>query len=103
MVVAEHFSKQLGDRTRDGLIKRFEQGYWTGGKPPYGYKLIDDDEGQGSRDKKPRLIVINDEEVEHVKAIFATYLSESKGLKSTASPKRAARASWKSTCATALR
>ena len=84
LVVAEHFSKQLGDRTRDGLIKRFEQGYWTGGKPPYGYKLIDDDEGQGSRDKKPRLIVINDEEVEHVKAIFATYLSESKGLKSTA-------------------
>ncbi len=83
LVVAEHYSRQLGERTRDGLIQRFKDGYWTGGKPPYGYKLIDAHSDHG-RGKSPRKIVINDHEAEIVRSIFDFYLSDAKGLKQTA-------------------
>src|SRR3954470_20854935 len=43
LVVAEDYSRQLASRTRDGLLKRFEQGGFTGGVAPYGYKVVDRD------------------------------------------------------------
>src|SRR6266540_3666113 len=39
LVVAEDYSRQLAIRTRDGLVKRFEQGAFTGGVAPYGYHV----------------------------------------------------------------
>src|SRR5205085_2418809 len=41
LVVAEDYSRQLASRTRDGLLKRFEQGAFTGGLAPYGYCVIE--------------------------------------------------------------
>src|SRR3954468_12556136 len=40
LVVAEDYSRQLAMRTRDGLLKRFEQGAFTGGMAPYGYHVV---------------------------------------------------------------
>ena len=39
LVISEHYSRALAERTRDGLVKRFEQKAWTGGPPPYGYRI----------------------------------------------------------------
>src|SRR4051795_2224038 len=43
LVVAEDYSRQLAHRTRDGLLKRFEQHAFTGGVAPYGYRVVDRD------------------------------------------------------------
>ena len=37
-MISEHYSRVLSERTKDGLVK-FEQKAWTGGPPPYGYRI----------------------------------------------------------------
>ena len=41
LVVAEDYSRQLAERTRSGLVKRFEQNAFTGGVAPFGYHVAD--------------------------------------------------------------
>ncbi len=57
------FERELiAERTRDRLAAARRRGKWTGGVPPLGYDLVD------SR------LVVNTQEAERVRAIFALYL-----------------------------
>lgn len=76
LVVAEHYSKALAERTLAGLLKRFEGGGWTGGQPAYGYRIIDQ-EGR-------RRLAIHPNEAEVIRFVIETYLSESVGVKELA-------------------
>ena len=76
LVVAEHYSRVLAERTRDGLLKRFEQGAWTGGPPPYGYKIVGP--------KGARRLAIDEGEAEAVRAVYDAYMSQGLGFKELA-------------------
>jgi len=75
LVISEHYSRVLAERTRAGLIKRFEQRAWTGGPPPYGYRIVEEDGLKRLR--------IDETEAEVVRGIFAEYLA-GKGFKEIA-------------------
>jgi len=75
LVISEHYSRVLAERTRDGLIKRFEQRAWTGGPPPYGYRIVEEDGLKRLR--------IDETEAEVIRGIFGDYLS-GMGLKAIA-------------------
>jgi site-specific DNA recombinase len=77
LVISEHYSRVLSERTKDGLVKRFEQKAWTGGPPPYGYRI------ETTADGLHRLTV-NEEEAAVVRWLFQVYTSESIGLKALA-------------------
>lgn len=49
------------ERSRLGKIRRVKQGYWLGGPPPYGYKLVE------------KKLVPDEEETKWVKYIFESY------------------------------
>lgn len=72
LVVAEHYSRALAERTRDGLLQRFKQGAWTGGPPPYGYCTVDDN--------GVKRLCINETEAAVVRNLFDEYLA-GKGYK----------------------
>lgn len=76
LVVAEHYSKALAERTFAGLVKRFEARQWTGGKPSFGYTIIDD----GGKKR----LAIDPPEAEVVRSLFREYLSEAVGVKELA-------------------
>jgi DNA invertase Pin-like site-specific DNA recombinase len=75
LVVAEHYSRALAERTRDGLMQRFKQRASTGGPPPYGYEVVEEN---GTKRRR-----INEPEAAVVRAIFGDYLS-GKGFKEIA-------------------
>ena len=77
LVISEHYSRVLAERTRDGLKNRFKQGAWTGGPPPYGYEI------EKVKDGHHRLR-INEDEAATVRWVFDTYTGESLGLKEVA-------------------
>ena len=77
LVVAEDYSRQLANRTRDGLIKRFEQGGFTGGIPVYGYRVA---ENNGHK-----VLAIDADEAAVVREIAGWYLNESIGFGAIAS------------------
>lgn len=77
LVVAADYSRVLAERTRAGLVQRHKEGCWTGGPPPYGYRIV------AGTDGKKRL-AIHDVEVEIVRFVFETYNAESVGLKEIA-------------------
>jgi site-specific DNA recombinase len=76
LVVAEDYSRQLAMRTRDGLIKRFEQAAFTGGVAPYGYHVV----SEGTK----RVLAIEPSEAEIVREIVHWYLCEAIGFKGIA-------------------
>src|SRR5688572_10273793 len=76
LVVAEDYSRQLANRTRDGLLKRFEQGAFTGGVPPYGYRVV-------TRDGR-RMLEVDPSEAAIVRDVARQYLGESAGFRSIA-------------------
>jgi len=82
LVIGEHYSRALAERTKDGLVKRFEEHAWTGGPPPYGY-TIEVDENKHHR------LAIREDEAGVVKWIFRTYASEAAGIKELAHRMRA--------------
>jgi site-specific DNA recombinase len=77
LVVAEHYSKALAERTFAGLVKRFEARQWTGGNPCYGYRVIDD--------LGKKRLAVDPNEAEVVRSLFESYLSEAVGVKELAS------------------
>ncbi|MEA2708374.1 MAG: site-specific recombinase [Phycisphaerales bacterium] len=77
LVVAEHYSRQLAERTREGLKKRHDQHAFTGGISPYGFRIVRGAEG------RPQL-QIHPDEADIVKQIFGWYLTESIGFKKIA-------------------
>src|SRR6185436_19240077 len=76
LVVAEDYSRQLAQRTRDGLTKRFEQGGFTGGVAPYGFRVTE-------RDGR-RVLAIDETESAVVREVAHWYLCEAVGFKSIA-------------------
>jgi site-specific DNA recombinase len=77
LVVAEHYSKALAERTFAGLVKRFEAHQWTGGNPSFGYTIVDAD--------GKKQVAIDPKEAEVVRSLFRDYLSEAVGVKELAS------------------
>src|SRR5439155_14639790 len=43
LVMSAHYSRELAQKTRNGLLKRHEQRAFTGGVTPFGFKVVDDD------------------------------------------------------------
>jgi len=79
LVISEHYSRVLADRTRDGLMQRFKQGAWTGGPPPYGYRIVERD--------GLKCLAIDEAEAPAIRSMFRDYL-DGKGLKEIASDLR---------------
>ena len=77
LVISEHYSRALAERTRDGLIKRFEQRAWTGGPAPYGYQIEVTEAGL-------HRLKVNEPEAAVVRWLFQAYTTESVGLKELA-------------------
>ena len=77
LVISEHYSRVLAERTHDGLVKRFEQKAWTGGPPPYGYRI---EQTAGGLHR----LAVNEEEAAVVRWLFQVYTTESVGLKALA-------------------
>jgi hypothetical protein len=75
LVAAEHYSRALAERTRDGLMQRFKQHAWTGGPAPYGYQSVEDNGAKRLRVYETEATIIRD--------IFADYLG-GKGFKAVA-------------------
>ena len=69
LVVAEDFSRKLGERVSEAKLRRFEEGAWHGGVPPYGYHV------EGKR------LVIDDAEASVVRDAFSMYLRENAGFR----------------------
>lgn len=40
LAVADDYSKQLGERSREGMVQNALEGNWNGGRPPYGFDLV---------------------------------------------------------------
>lgn len=81
LVVAEDYSRQLAARTRDGLVKRFEQGGFTGGVVPFGYQAINRD--------GHKALAINPAEADIIREVIHWYLCEAIGFKGIAKRMRA--------------
>ena len=77
LVISEHYSRALSERTRDGLAKRFEQRAWTGGPAPYGYRIEVTEGGF-------RRLKVDEAEAAIVRWIFRVYTTEAVGLKEMA-------------------
>ena len=75
LVVAEHYSRALAERTRDGLMQRFKQHASTGGPPPYGYQAVEENGTKRLRVSEPEVAI--------VRGIFGDYLG-GKGFKEIA-------------------
>ena len=75
LVISEHYSRVLAERTRDGLMQRFKQHASTGGPPPYGYQSLEENGTKRLR--------VNEGEAAIVRGIFGDYLS-GKGFKEIA-------------------
>ena len=75
LVISEHYSRVLAERTRDGLMQRFKQHASTGGPPPYGYQSLEENGVKRLR--------VNETEAAIVRGIFGDYLS-GKGFKEIA-------------------
>src|SRR5690606_32264806 len=77
LVIGADFSRQLAQRTRDGLERRHAERAWTGGTPPFGYEVYADERGI-------KRLRVKSDEAEHVRFIFNTYVRESIGFRSLA-------------------
>ena len=76
LVVAEHYSKALAERTIAGLKERFKDRRWTGGNPCYGFQIVDD--------AGCRRIALHPDEAPVVRWVVDTYTSETIGIKEIA-------------------
>jgi site-specific DNA recombinase len=75
LVISEHYSRVLSERTRAGLVKRHEQRAWTGGPAPMGFQVV--------LVGVVRRLQINEDEVPVVRFIFERYLAGD-GMKAVA-------------------
>ena len=67
MVISEHYSRVLSERTRAGQLERHRQGAWTGGPAPYGYT--------SERSDGAARLVIDEQAAELVRWIFGRYVN----------------------------
>jgi site-specific DNA recombinase len=77
LVMSAHYSRELAQKTRNGLLKRHEQRAFTGGVAAFGFKVVDDD-GR-------KRLAINEAEASVVRDVYSAYLGrEPMGLKAIA-------------------
>lgn len=67
-LMAENYSKQKGQIIRNRLQEIAKQGFYTGGRPPYGYKSVEVIIPES--DRRRFKLEIHDEEINIVKLIF---------------------------------
>lgn len=70
-ILNEMYIKDCSRRTRDGLKQRMMRGSSIASKPPYGYRFLEEYEGNI---KTIKLIPVNDETTETVKNIYEFYI-----------------------------
>lgn len=70
-ILNEMYIKDCSRRTKDGLKQRMIRGSSIASKPPYGYKFVDEYEGNM---KTIKLVAANDETTEVVREIYNLYL-----------------------------
>ena len=74
LVMSAHYSRELAQKTRNGLLKRHEQRAFTGGVAAFGFKVVDDD-GR-------KRLAINEAEASVVRDVYSASLGpEPMGLK----------------------
>lgn len=78
----QQFLENLSVNTQLGVREAIREGYWAGGRPPYGYKFLDVHDGKRMRHK---LQLDDEEKVATVQRIFDLYLKGGQGLKAIAS------------------
>jgi site-specific DNA recombinase len=77
LAMAEHYSRELAQNTRGGLLKKFQQREHIGGEPPLGYKVVTDQQGK-------KRIAINEAEIPAVKHVLAAFSAGILGYKGIA-------------------
>ena len=68
------FLKDLGRRVINGLLDAARQGYWTGQKPPFGYRVERTSGEHAGRRRRSGKLVIVEEEADIVRQLFQRYL-----------------------------
>ncbi len=76
-IVDEYYSRKLAKDVIRSMEKNAQEGYWNGGRPPFGYRRKVIAELRGG--KKKVKLEINPEEAVIVREIFETYLYEGIG------------------------
>lgn len=83
---AAQYSKELSDKVFRGCIKIAQQGYWAGGKPPYGLQreLLDEarnplqllmpGQRKGIQNQRVKLALGDDGEVANIRRIFSEFV-----------------------------
>lgn len=66
-IIDEHYSRQISRDTQRSMLKNARDGFWNGGRPPYGYQAIP--VGQRKR------LVIRDEEAVVVQEMFRMFFA----------------------------
>ena len=82
LVVAQDFSRKLSQNVGRALERRFGERSWTGGRPPFGFRVVTAADGK-------RRLAIDDDEARVVRDVFGWYLNESIGVKAIAARLRA--------------
>ena len=77
--MAEYYSEELAQKIHRGLKESWAKGNFTGGYIPYGYKAIIDE--RSLHDKKPRKILVIDEEPARVVQFIFTEYAKGKSKK----------------------
>src|SRR5206468_2390090 len=77
LVMSAHYSRELAQKTRNGLLKRHEQRAFTGGTPPFGFSVVELD--------VRKVLAVDAGEAAIVRDVYAAYLgAEPMGLKAIA-------------------
>ena len=66
-IMDEHLSRQISKDTRRSMIKNAHDGYWNGGRVPFGYSVVEDG--------KRKRLAICDVEAVIVRDVFNAYVS----------------------------
>lgn len=78
LIEADHknnpYLKDLGRRSLNGMLEAARQGYWTGQKPPFGYKVVRTPGEHGGRRRKSGRLAIDEGEGPVVRELFRRYL-----------------------------
>jgi len=88
---AAQYSKELSDKVFRGCVRIAQQGYWAGGKPPYGLhrlllsetrepvQVLDPGERKSIQNQRVRLTAGNDAEVRTIRRIFQQFTEGGRG------------------------
>lgn len=68
------YLKDLGRRALNGMLDAARQGFWTGGKPPLGYRIVKRPDDHGGRKRKSGRLEIDPETEGLARELFRRYL-----------------------------